>query len=150
MYLTAMARQWRNGEAVHKPKAALDCNQYMGAVDRSDQMLQYQEFKRKTLKWWKTVFFHLFNFAVLNAYIIYRKNWEMQIPNVVSGKTGHAACRYSATYRVVRLNQAPASSAFGGDEYARLQGRHFLSKVPATDTRKNRTWLCVVCSSVTG
>ena len=138
----------RNGEAVRKPKAVLDYNKYMGAVDRSDQMLQYQAFKRKTLKWWKKVFFHLFNLAVLNAYIIYRAKVENADPQRVFRRK--LAAQLVATHRGVRLNQAPASCTFGGDDYARLQGRHFPSKVPATHTRKYRTRLCVVCSSVTG
>ena len=32
-------------------------NQFMGAVDRSDQMVAYSSFRRRTIKWWEKVFF---------------------------------------------------------------------------------------------
>ena len=88
----------RNGQTVRKPKAALDYNKYIGAVDRSDQMLQYQAFKWKTLTWWKKVFFHLFNVAVLNAYITYRMKEGNSDPQRFPKKTGCTACRYSQMY----------------------------------------------------
>ena len=48
-------------------------NKKMGAVDCSDQMVAYSSFKRRTLKWWKKVFFHVIGLAMLNAYILYRE-----------------------------------------------------------------------------
>ncbi len=44
---------------------------YMGAVDRSDQMVAYSTFSRRTLKWWKKVFFHVTSLSILNAWILY-------------------------------------------------------------------------------
>ena len=138
----------RNGQTVRKLKAALDYNKYIGAVDRSDQMLQYQAFKWMTLTWWKKVFFHLFNVAVLNAYITYRmKEGNLDPQRVFRRKL---VAQRVAIRRCIHLNQASASCTVGGDEHAGLQGRHFPSKVPATDTRKSRTRLFAVCSSVTG
>ena len=43
-----------------KPAAVLDYK-YKTGVDRSDQMLSYYSFERKTIKWWKKLFFHLFD-----------------------------------------------------------------------------------------
>ena len=42
-----------------------------GGVDKSDQLNSYNNMTRKSLKWWKKVFFHLFVTALSNAYIIY-------------------------------------------------------------------------------
>ena len=44
----------------------------MGAVDRSDQMVAYSTFSRRTLKWWKKAFFHVVSLSILNAWILYR------------------------------------------------------------------------------
>ena len=57
-------------DPIVKFHAVHEYNQYMGAVDRSDQMVSYNAFKRRTLKWWKKAFFHLFMLGVLNAYIV--------------------------------------------------------------------------------
>jgi hypothetical protein len=42
-----------------KPAAVLAYNKYKTGVDRSDQMLSYYSFERKTIKWWKKLFFRL-------------------------------------------------------------------------------------------
>jgi hypothetical protein len=39
-----------------KPSAVLDYNKYKTGVDRSNQMLSYYSFERKTIKWWKKTF----------------------------------------------------------------------------------------------
>ncbi|XP_005104947.1 piggyBac transposable element-derived protein 4-like [Aplysia californica] len=65
-------RHDRDGNLVDKFKAVIDYNKYMGAVDRSDQMVQYSSFKRRTMKWWKKLFFHLFMPAELNVYLLYK------------------------------------------------------------------------------
>ncbi|PVD24039.1 hypothetical protein C0Q70_14508 [Pomacea canaliculata] len=39
-----------------KPTAIVDYNNYMGGVDHSDQMIAYNPFHRKTVKWWKKLF----------------------------------------------------------------------------------------------
>lgn len=59
------------GQAIQKPVAILDYDKYMGAVDRCDQMISYPTFKRRTLKWWKKVFFYLLMLATLNVYLLY-------------------------------------------------------------------------------
>jgi hypothetical protein len=45
----------------------LNYNKYKTGVDRSDQMLSYYSFSRKTIKWWKKLFFHLFDLAMVNS-----------------------------------------------------------------------------------
>ncbi|GFS06480.1 PiggyBac transposable element-derived protein 4-like [Elysia marginata] len=59
-------------EPIIKLAAVADYNRFMGAVDRSDQMVSYNAFKRRTLKWWKKAFFHMFMLAVLNSYILHK------------------------------------------------------------------------------
>ena len=51
----------------------------MTGVDRSDQMLSYYSFARKTIKWWKKLFFHLFDLAVVNAHILHTKTNKKKI-----------------------------------------------------------------------
>jgi hypothetical protein len=43
-------------------------------VNRSEQMMSYYTFTRKTGKWWKKLFFHQFDLAVVNARILRNKS----------------------------------------------------------------------------
>ncbi|UYV77718.1 PGBD5 [Cordylochernes scorpioides] len=60
-------------EELFKPDAVIDYNKGKVGVDRSDQMMAYYSFSRKTLKWWKKIFFHLFSLCFVNGNIIYNK-----------------------------------------------------------------------------
>ena len=42
-------------------------------VDLSNQLISYYELNRKTIKWWKRIFFHLLDIAIVNSFIIYKK-----------------------------------------------------------------------------
>ena len=45
----------------------------MSAVDRSDQMLATHNVQWKCIRWWKTLFFHLIDMAVVNSFILFRE-----------------------------------------------------------------------------
>ena len=46
-------------------------NHYMGGVDVSDQYLSYHNTLRKTVRYWKTLFYHLIDICVVNSFILY-------------------------------------------------------------------------------
>ena len=48
---------------VPQPKAIHRYNQYMNAVDRSDQLLACHNIRRKCYRWWKVLFYHLVDMA---------------------------------------------------------------------------------------
>ena len=43
----------------------------MNGVDKCDQYLNYYSMGRKSIKWWKIVFFRLIELCVVNAMVIY-------------------------------------------------------------------------------
>ena len=47
----------RHQNDITKPNLICDYNVYMGGVDKCDQFLSYYSVSRKSLKWWKKVFF---------------------------------------------------------------------------------------------
>lgn len=52
-----------------------DYNQYMGGVDLTDQNLSYYSMtNKKTLKWWKKVFWRFIDICIINSWIIFRHN----------------------------------------------------------------------------
>ena len=56
-----------------QPLAVQDYNQFMNGVDRSDQMLACHNLRRKCYRWWKILFFHLVDIAVVNSFLIFQK-----------------------------------------------------------------------------
>ena len=57
-----------------QPYAFYRYNQYMNAVDRSDQMLACHNVSRKCYRWWKTLFFHLVDMAVVNGFLLFQQH----------------------------------------------------------------------------
>ena len=50
-----------------KPAAVLRYNRNKAGVDRADQMISYYPLYRRSVKWWKKVFFGLFTIALINV-----------------------------------------------------------------------------------
>jgi len=70
---TRTAGVWRT-RFIQQPQAIATYNQYMNAVDRSDQMLATNNVLRKCMQWWKTLFFHLIDIAVVNSFILFKEH----------------------------------------------------------------------------
>ena len=52
-------------------------SQHMGSVDKCDQYLSHYSLGRKSIIWWKKVFFRLFELCIINAMVVYfNKNIE--------------------------------------------------------------------------
>ena len=120
----------------------LDYNKNKTGVVRSDQMLSYYTFSRKTVKWWKKLFFHLLDLAVVNAHILYKKSskgkmsLEIFYENVAEGLLASAGTEMQA----VGQTSSPAGRLVGTN--------HFLYRIPAThgkpDGKVQRS--CRVCA----
>jgi len=59
------------GEKAIKLQTVIDYNHHMGYVDKGDRMANSCSISRLTFKWTKKLFFHLFDLAILNSYILY-------------------------------------------------------------------------------
>ncbi|XP_050064320.1 piggyBac transposable element-derived protein 4-like [Aphis gossypii] len=75
--MIAIGKKDHHGNQVNKPLSVLKYNENMGAIDKTDMLLSSIECVRKTIKWYKKLFFHLVDLSLLNAYSSY---------NTVTGK----------------------------------------------------------------
>ena len=70
------------------PQPTAKYNAFMGGVDKSDQFISYNRILRRTVRYWKTMFYHLLEICATNASIIY--NWY----RMVSGKKRLSETRF--------------------------------------------------------
>ena len=78
---------WDINNEVQQPLAFQAYNHYKNAVDRADQILAMHNVQRKCLQWWKAIFSHLIDLAVVNSFILFKEqqqrfpdNEELQYP----------------------------------------------------------------------
>ncbi|KAJ8356795.1 hypothetical protein SKAU_G00195890 [Synaphobranchus kaupii] len=65
---------WKR-QVFHKPKVIDDYDKHMARVDRSDQMITMYEVLKKNQMWWKTLFFHFIDIAVVNSFLLFQE-WQ--------------------------------------------------------------------------
>lgn len=130
---------------ISKLKAVHDYNKYMGAVDLSDHRLSFNAFKRRTLKWWKKAFFHMFMLGVLNAYIVHKATAKR--------KLGHRIFRRDLAMQLVSMMpnfvyEPTTTVNLGESSLLRLTARHFCQTILPKPGAKHQSPQrdCVVCS----
>ena len=124
------------------PSCVSDYNMYMGGVDLADQYISYYSLtQRRTLKWWKKVFWRMIDISILNSWIIFRTNFpESEIHS-------HRLFRIELVHELVQPLLSLRASTEGSTKgwrpatsEKRLVGKHFPYKI----SRRGR---CVVCSN---
>ena len=126
-----------------KPDTILDYNLNKTGVDRNDQMISYYPMKRKQLKWWKKLFFHMFLMAIVNAYILYRETRNENQRNnchlaFFLQKVGEGFAEKGTALAQNDVSQAVPSNRF--------LGRHFADRIPPNDKKAHPTRVCKICS----
>ena len=67
-----------NGKAI-KPQIVADYNRHLDYVDKGDRMTNSYSINCRTWKWTKKLFFHLFDLAILNSYILFSSLGDKKI-----------------------------------------------------------------------
>ena len=112
-------------ESVIKPKIVIDYNQHMSGVDIADQLMVYYACGRRTLKWYKWVFWRMVEHVLINAYILFKL---VQKPNLrVWTQKFRMELAYQLTAAVIadRIGQGRTSPS--SQLLTRLKGKHFAS-----------------------
>ena len=113
-----------HGNRIPKPVCIFEYTKNMSGVDISDQYMAYHVALRKSMKWSRKLFFHLFNMIILNSYLLNQKfGKKMAKQDFIE---------YIATYLVetsICHVSLPGHSTFSPDSSSRLVERHFPQKI---------------------
>ena len=133
----------RHGSPILKPEPVQDYTMKMRGCDISDQLMTSYSMLRRSVKWWRKLFFHLFALCINNAYILYKKKTRKPVPhdtfieylatNLINSSLE------SRTLTVTRPRSPPT------DTTNRLQGRHFPSYIGKVST-KSGSKMCGACN----
>lgn len=77
----AVPRRRSGSEPQTKPSVVHMTNQYMNGVNTADQHAVYYCFLRKTVKWWRKLFFWLLKTSIVNIYILHNNILAPRRPN---------------------------------------------------------------------
>lgn len=135
---------YMTGESKKKPECVKYYNVNMGAIDKVDMLLSSVECLRKSMKWYKKIFFHYIDLMIVNAYSLYKI------------KTGENISLAEFQLTLIRellekyCRDAYKPSKKGrpskGDNPLRLTGRHFLDVIPSVPGGKKASQrICHVC-----
>lgn len=65
---------------VTRPFVIQEYNKFTGGVDMMERMIAYYPHGFKNKKWYLRVFFHLLNMAIINSWLLYRKDVDSAVP----------------------------------------------------------------------
>ena len=140
---------------VQEPAVIEDYNIYMGGVDKSDQLVTYYGFRRCSKKWWKRAFFHLFELAMVNAYMLYCYNTpKREQLTHLRFRLAVASSLLCDAQPIPPPQYVPSPAA--ANVPLRLTGRHFPEPAGGhpdckvcsdrmTGKRKQTKWQCKTC-----
>lgn len=132
------------GKKYIKPECVVHYNNNMGAIDKTDMLLSSTECVRRTMKWYKKLFFHIIDMCLLNAYSAYKTvtgnhislaNFQLSLINEIIQK-------YQKSVKTFP-NKGNKSRKIDIED--RLIQRHFPELVPQKPSGKKRR-KCYVCS----
>uniref|UniRef100_W5LLL1 PiggyBac transposable element-derived protein 4-like n=1 Tax=Astyanax mexicanus TaxID=7994 RepID=W5LLL1_ASTMX len=97
-------------QSVPVPEPVRAYNRYMGGVDLSDALIKYFSVTQKTMKWYKKLFLHFVDIAVVNSYVIHRElSLAKQQKPLTQKKFREALCLQLADLGSERATEPAAS-----------------------------------------
>lgn len=134
----------KNGSVVQCPISFESYSTYMRGVDQNDQFRQYYSVRYKSHKFFKNIFWFLFELALTNAFILFRKhinpeetmrvfrdNWPDRQPGRV---------RWQQQYSAPTQNHYPKNK-----NWKEIKSKT-VSSLLIESIRRETTWQCQECS----
>ena len=141
LYGNSMTRVKRqvdgNTKEVPCPEIIEDYNTFMGGVDMADQAMCYYSLGRKTVKWWRRVFWRLHDMAITNAFVIYKTNNATSLQKLQTNRQFRLTLAEKLVAGIVASRRGPGRPP--AEALSRLTGKHF----PYRNRIKQR---CCVCA----
>lgn len=133
---------------IMKPECIIDYNKNMGTVDTTDMMLSQLHCIRKTIKWYKKLFFHIIDMHILNAFRVYKIN-NIDLPeHVTRFKNFHLSLirQIVDKYGKGSIHRMLPSTSRTLDHPARLLLGNAAAHMPSY-IRNNKKLRCKFCAS---
>ena len=134
-------------EAVVCPPLLVDYQKFMRGVDRGDQLIGCYNIGRRSKKWWKRVFAHIIECAILNAYVL--ESHTKPLEHALRGRSKRDFLRFRLQLAEELIGSFRSRKRAGrrrSDEHeqaARLKPHHGHWPVQVTSKLD-----CVVCSTI--
>lgn len=125
-------KHYHTQEDIVKPSCIHDYNKNMGGIDNIDRQLSLTETVRKTMKWYRKLFFHLIDLMLTNAHVLFKIKTKktMSFPDF----------RFHVARALLNLESEESLQRLPSDDN-RLRGRHFPKKIVEGKQRQ-----CLLCS----
>ena len=139
---TMVKRWWKDGEQedIPCPEIIKEYNQFMGGVNKNDQLKSYYSINLFTKKRWTRLFFDLVDRAVVNSYLLEKESTNHKKRPLKDFKVSLAK----------ELVGDFTSKKTGGwpslDNQAKFTERHFPDLMPMKENGSRSQRRCVVCS----
>ena len=131
-------------EPVSCPDNIIHYNKYMGGVDRGDQLRGYYLCRTKSRKFYKYIFYFLFDVAVTNAYILYKHFHSHPSKSLLSVKD----FRLQLAKELIGSYCSRRVPGRSGGVVRPLQLQHFpLKECLETTEKRSRRGRCSYCSN---
>lgn len=137
-------RHYLTGDQIEKPNVVKDYNDYMGGVDKCDQLLGTYKCSRKSKKWYIKVYWHIFDALLTNAHIVYKlkhPNTRMDLKTFRETLVEQIVAKYKPKIR----QNTSESQIYNELNINTRRSGHKLIKIPATENCSYPTKRCVSC-----
>lgn len=130
----------------YKPLHIEMYNQFMGSVDKTDQMLQPYNPARKSYTWFKKVGIHVASRMLLNAFILHKhcQSENMRFKNFIISCCRGILEKYSEDYRK-SFGEHAEKSKISTRQTSSLDNLHQLVQIPSNNRKRRPQKRCRVC-----
>ena len=137
------------------PSVIIDYNKYMGGIDHNDQLRQYYHVRQKCRKYYKYIFWFLFDVSLTNSFILSRfnshlsstikniKEFRIEVAKALIGthSSRKRAGRRSITIPRKKFCHQHFPNKGDGKQHRCYFCSHFLHR------RRETTWFCKDCET---